>query len=67
MMLSDNPQNKAQLQSGEFVNVLPTKKMELTADKQAVLANNVVPKEWESAIVDTMRWTYSQNYASRAE
>jgi len=67
VMLSDNPQNKAQLQSGEFVNVLPTKKMELTVDKQAVLANNVVPKEWESAIVDTMRWTYSQNYASRAE
>ncbi|PRD47986.1 glycosyltransferase family 117 protein [Sphingobacterium haloxyli] len=67
VMLSDSPQNKAQLQSGEFVNVLPTKKMELTVNKQAVLANNVIPKEWESAIVDTMRWTYSQNYASRAE
>ncbi len=67
VMLSDNPQNKAQLQSGEFVNVLPTKKMELTVDRQAVLAHNVVPKEWESNIVDTMRWTYSQNYASRAE
>ena len=67
VMLSDNPQNKAQLQSGQFVNVLPTKKMELAVDKQAVLANNVVPKEWESAIVDTMHWTYSQNYVSRAE
>ncbi|HLT89074.1 MAG TPA: DUF2723 domain-containing protein [Sphingobacterium sp.] len=67
VMLSDNPQNKAQLQSGQFVNVLPTKKMELLVDKQAVLANNVVPKEWESAIVDTMRWTYSQNHVSRAE
>ncbi|NGM64823.1 DUF2723 domain-containing protein [Sphingobacterium sp. SGR-19] len=67
VMLSDNPQNKAQLQSGEFVNVLPTKKMELAVDKQAILANHVVPKEWESAIVDTMRWTYSQNHVSRAE
>jgi len=67
VMLSDNQQNKAQLQSGEFVNVLPTKKMELTVDKKAVLVNKVVPKEWESAIVDTMRWTYSQNYVSRAE
>lgn len=67
VMLSDNQQNKAQLQSGEFVNVLPTKKMELAVDKQAVLTNHVVPKEWESAIVDTMRWTYSQNYVSRAE
>ncbi|MFD1769645.1 DUF2723 domain-containing protein [Sphingobacterium suaedae] len=67
VMLSDNPQNKAQLQSGEFVNLLPTKKMELPVDKQAVLANKVVPKEWESAVVDTMRWTYSLNYVSRAE
>ncbi len=67
VMLSDNPQNKAQLQSGEFVNLLPTKKMELAVDKQAVIANNVVPKDWESAIVDTMRWTYSLNYVSRAE
>lgn len=67
VMLSDNAQNKAQLQNGEFVNLLPTKKMELGVDKQAVLANHVVPKEWEDAIVDTMRWTYSQNYVSRAE
>lgn len=67
VMLSDNPQNKAQLQSGELVNVLPTKKMELAVDKQAVRTNRVVPTEWESEIVDTMRWTYSQNYVSRAE
>lgn len=67
IMLSDNQQNKAQLQSGEYVNILPTKKMELAIDKQAVLANKVVPKEWESAIVDTMKWTYSLNHVSRAE
>src|SRR5690606_10043188 len=52
LMLSDNPQNKAQLQSGEFVNFLPTKKMELAVDRQAVLANKVVPDEWEANIVD---------------
>ncbi|GHE43723.1 glycosyltransferase family 117 protein [Sphingobacterium griseoflavum] len=67
VMLSDNPQNKAQLQSGEFVNLLPTKKMQLAVDKQAVIANKVVPKDWESAIVDTMHWNYSLNYVSRAE
>lgn len=67
VMLSDNPQNKAQLQSGDYVNLLPTKKMELAVDKQAVLANKVVPKEWEDAVIDTMRWTYSQNHVSRAE
>lgn len=67
VMLSDNAQNKAQLQSGEFVNLLPTKKMQLIVDKNAVLANNVVPKIWQDAIVDTMQWDYSMNYVSRAE
>lgn len=67
VMLSDNAQNKVQLQSGDWVNLLPTKNMKLTVDRNAVLANNVVPKAWESAIVDTMQWTYSMNYVSRAE
>ncbi|SFT10501.1 glycosyltransferase family 117 protein [Sphingobacterium wenxiniae] len=67
VMLSDNPQNKAQLQNGEFVNILPTQKMELAVNKDVVIANNVVPKDWESNIVDTMRWTYNQRYVSRAE
>jgi len=67
LMLSDNPQNKAQLQNGEMVNLLPTKKMQLKIDKQAVLANNVVPAKWHENIVDTMQWNYSMNYVSRAE
>lgn len=67
IMLSDDAQNKVQLQSGDWVNLLPTKNMKLTVDKGAVLANKVVPKEWEASIVDTMQWTYSMNYVSRAE
>lgn len=67
VMLSDDQSNKAQLQNGGWVNLLPTKNMELVVDKSAVIANNVVPKEWENAIVDTMKWTYSMNYVSRAE
>lgn len=67
IMLSDNQQNMAQLQSGDYVNLLPTKKMQLHVDRSAVLANNVVPKEWQDAIVDTMRWNYSMDYVSRAE
>src|SRR5690606_29074053 len=67
VMLSDNPQNKAQLQNGEFVNILPTQKMELAVNKEAVIANNVVPKDWEANIVDTMRWTYNKRYVSRSE
>ncbi len=67
IMLSDNQQNMVQLQSGEYANVLPTKKMQYTVDKAAVIANKVVPKEWEDAIVDTMKWNYSMNIVSRAE
>jgi len=67
IMLSDDPQNKVQLQSGDWANVLPTKNMQLVVDKNAVIANKVVPKEWEDAIVDTMQWTYSSNIVSRAD
>lgn len=67
VMLSDDQSNKAQLQSGDWVNLLPTKNLELVVDKNAVIANKVVPKAWENAIVDTMKWTYSMNYVSRAE
>ena len=67
IMLSDNQQNMAQLQSGEYVNLLPTKKFQLPVDKNAVIANKVVPKDWQDSIIDTMQWDYSLNYVSRAE
>ncbi|MCL8000666.1 hypothetical protein M8994_20975, partial [Brucella sp. 21LCYQ03] len=67
IMLSDNRQNMVALQNGEYVNLLPTKKMQLQVDRDAVLANNVVPKKWQDAIVDTMQWDYSMEYVSRAE
>ncbi|VTQ04511.1 hypothetical protein [Sphingobacterium daejeonense] len=60
IMLSDDQQYKVQLQSGDWANILPTKNMQLRVDKQAVVANKVVPKEWEDAIVDTMQWNYSK-------
>lgn len=67
IMLSDNQQNMAQLQSGDYVNLLPTKSMQLQVDREAVLAHDVVPAAWQDAIVDTMRWQYSMDYVSRAE
>jgi len=67
IMLSDDQQYKVQLQSGDWANILPTKKMQLKVDKQAVIANKVVPKEWEDAIVDTMQWNYSSGIVSRSD
>lgn len=67
IMLSDSKQNMAQLQTGESVNILPTKKFQLPVDREAVKAHNVVPEEWAETIVDTMQWDYPLNYVSRAE
>src|SRR5690606_32642819 len=43
IMLSDDPENKMQTQSGENINILPTKNLKLQVDKQAVLTNKAVP------------------------
>ncbi|MFD2597671.1 DUF2723 domain-containing protein [Sphingobacterium corticis] len=67
IMLSDNKQNMVPLQSGEYVNLLPTKKMQLKVNRDAVLANKVVPEQWQANILDTMKWEYSMDYVSRAE
>ena len=67
LMLSDNPNDKRQVQSEEPENFLPTKNLQLTINKEDVLKNNVVPQVWQDSIVSTMQWTYNRNYVSRAE
>ena len=67
IMLSDNPNNQLPLQNGEFANFLPTKKLRLKIDREAVIRNKVVPKSWEEAIPEAMQWTYKKEYVSRAE
>src|SRR5699024_4448812 len=67
IMLSDNRQNTVQLQSGEYANVLPTKKMQFKVNKSDVLSNQVVPEKWNDYITDTMTWEFSGNVITRAE
>ncbi|MCL7989413.1 DUF2723 domain-containing protein [Sphingobacterium sp. lm-10] len=67
ILLSDDRSNQVQMQSGTYANVLPTKNFQLAIDKDAVIANNVVPKAWEDSIPDQLEWTYNKNYVSRAE
>jgi len=67
LMLSDNPNDKIQIQSGERENFLPTKNLQLSISRADVINNNVVPEQWQDSIVDTMTWTYNRNYVSRAE
>ncbi|HIY77270.1 MAG TPA: DUF2723 domain-containing protein [Candidatus Sphingobacterium stercorigallinarum] len=67
IMLSDDQQYKVQLQSGDWANILPTKKMQYQIDRQAVIQNQVVPESWQDAIVDTMKWDFSGGIVSRAD
>src|SRR5690606_8288911 len=67
VMLSDDPQNKVPLQSGESANILPTKNLKLQVDKQAVLTNKAVPAIWQDSVVDSLTFTYPMGYVSRAE
>lgn len=67
LMLSDNPNDKLPLQGSELENFLPTKNLQLAIDKEAVLANNVIPAGWESKVVDTIKWTYNKNHVTRTE
>ncbi|MCA5004400.1 DUF2723 domain-containing protein [Sphingobacterium sp. WQ 366] len=67
VMLSDDAENKMQTQSGESVNILPTKNLKLNIDKQAVLANNAVPTMFKDSIADSLSFVYPMGYVSRAE
>lgn len=67
IMLSDNSSNQVQMSNGEYVNILPTKKLQLRIDKDAVLRHAVVPKSWEDNIATTMQWTFNKEYVTKAE
>jgi hypothetical protein len=67
LMLSDNPKDKLPLQGGDYENFLPTKKLQLTIDKEAVRSHGVVPEKWSEYIVDTLQFTYNKSYVTRAE
>jgi len=67
LMLSDNPNDKRQLQSDQPENFLPTKNLQLTVNREDVVKNNVVPHQWQDSIADVIQWTYNRNYVSRAE
>lgn len=67
VMLSDSNENKVQLQDGSYINVLPTRKMQLKVDKDAVLAHVGLPKEWQAHIPEYMQWEFNEDVVSRAD
>ena len=53
---SDNPRTKVGLMSGDKVNYLPTRKLKITVDKDAVVRNGIVPENMKNKIVDEIVW-----------
>jgi len=65
VLLSENPNDKIKLQDGSLENILPTKKFQLTINKNNVIKNNVVPADLQDRITDSMQWEYPSNRVSR--
>jgi hypothetical protein len=53
---SDNSEAKAQLDSGESINYLPTTHVKLTVNKAKMLAIGSIDKSKESKMVDALDW-----------
>lgn len=61
-MGSDDPAAQARTQGGEMINYFPGKRIKLTVDSAAVMANGAVAKEDADKIVKEMVWEISGNY-----
>jgi hypothetical protein len=56
---------KIQLQSGEYVNYLPTKSFKIDINPDEVIKNGVVPADQRNKITDTMKWKYPSNFVTK--
>lgn len=61
-ILSDNPQTKIPVGSGEKIDYVPTKKLKISVDRDKVLANGTVPASEADRIVDEITWNIKKNY-----
>jgi len=59
--------NQLPTQGGEKVSYLPTKNMQITLDKNAILKSGIVPLKDEAQIPDQIRFTYNKDNATRAD
>lgn len=57
----ERDQTKVPLQSGEKINFVPSKKLKITVDKQAVIRSGTVPESMHHLIVDEIVWDVTQN------
>ncbi|MEO6850511.1 MAG: DUF2723 domain-containing protein, partial [Mucilaginibacter sp.] len=65
VLTSDDSVAQVQLQSGEYVNYLPTKNFKITINKDEVIKNGVVPASQKDRLADTMKWKYVSNFVTK--
>ncbi len=65
LLLSDNPDDKLQLQDGTRENFLPTKNFRLTVDKAAALKNKAIDLQDSSRLAPALTWTYNKGFVTK--
>ncbi|MDD4372475.1 MAG: DUF2723 domain-containing protein [Bacteroidales bacterium] len=58
---NESDQTKLPMQSGERINYVPTKKIRLKIDKEAVIRSGTVPESMHDQIVDEIVWDIRQS------
>lgn len=62
---SDDSRAKAEYQSGESMNYLPTKNFKLTVNADEVIKNGIVPANQKDRIVPALEWKFGPNYVTK--
>lgn len=65
LLLSDNNEDKLQMQDGSRENFIPTKNFKLTVNKADVLRNKAVNVSDSANIVSSVNWTFNKNYVTK--
>jgi hypothetical protein len=55
----DDPEIKREVEGGNFITVLPSKKLKVPVDKEKVKALNIVSPKYQDFITDDLNWTIS--------
>lgn len=64
---SDNPKAKVELTDGSMAGFIPTHRLKMTVDKQAVIKNNIVPADRINDIVPVVEWNLKASYITKNE
>jgi hypothetical protein len=65
LLLSDNPDDKLQLQDGTRENFLPTKNFKLTVDRAAALKHKAVNPRDSGRLAPALTWTYNKGFVTK--